>query len=418
MEPTDKYYKFAQMVDKLNPDTDYIVDEKAKSATLTEHGISKVEKILGVDNLYEKDFESIHHIENALRARSLYLQDKDYVVKDNQIIIVDEFTGRLMFGRRWSDGLHQAVEAKENVTIQQESKTLATISFQNYFRMYDRLSGMTGTAATESEEFRKIYKLDVVVVPTNKPMIRTDMSDMIYKTLRAKYGAVVADIEKLHLKGQPVLVGTTSIEKNEIVSDYLKHRKIPHNVLNAKNHEKEATIIAQAGKPGAVTVATNMAGRGVDIILGGAPPEKPADTPLEKWQNSKEMAKWKEDHQRVLEAGGLHIIGTERHESRRIDNQLRGRSGRQGDPGSSRFYLSLEDDLMRIFGGEQISSLMTRLNLPEDQPIENVLVNRAIEQAQVKVEGFHFDMRKRLVEFDDVANQQRDIIYKLRNRIL
>lgn len=418
MEPTDKYYKFAQMVDKLNSDTDYVVDEKAKSATLTEHGISKVEKILGVDNLYEKDFESIHHIENALRARSLYLQDKDYVVKDNQIIIVDEFTGRLMFGRRWSDGLHQAVEAKENVTIQQESKTLATISFQNYFRLYERLSGMTGTAATESEEFRKIYKLEVIAVPTNKPMVRKDMPDMIYKTLRAKYGAVVADIEALHLKGQPVLVGTTSIEKNEIVADYLKHRKIPHNVLNAKNHEKEASIIAQAGKPGAVTVATNMAGRGVDIILGGAPPEKPAGTTINKWQDSKEMAKWKEDHERVIQAGGLHIIGTERHESRRIDNQLRGRSGRQGDPGSSKFYLSLEDDLMRIFGGEQISSLMTRLNLPEDQPIENVLVSRAIEQAQVKVEGFHFDMRKRLVEFDDVANQQRDIIYKLRNRIL
>ena len=418
MEPTDKYYKFAQMVDKLNPDTDYKVDEKAKSATLTEHGISKVEKILGVDNLYEKDFESIHHIENALRARSLYLQDKDYVVKDNQIIIVDEFTGRLMFGRRWSDGLHQAVEAKENVTIQQESKTLATISFQNYFRMYERLSGMTGTAATESEEFRKIYKLEVVAVPTNKPMIREDKHDMIYKTLRAKYGAVVAEIEELHLKGQPILVGTTSIEKNEIVADYLKHRKIPHNVLNAKNHEKEASIIAQAGKPGGVTVATNMAGRGVDIILGGAPPEKPANISQEKWQDSPEMKKWRESHQRVIAAGGLHIIGTERHESRRIDNQLRGRSGRQGDPGSSRFYLSLEDDLMRIFGGEQISSLMTRLNLPEDQPIENPLVSRAIEQAQVKVEGFHFDMRKRLVEFDDVANQQRDIIYKLRNRIL
>jgi preprotein translocase subunit SecA len=266
---------------------------------------------------------------------------------------------------------------------------------------------MTGTAATEAEEFRKIYKLEVVAVPTNKDMIRKDMPDMIYKTLRAKYGAVVADIEQLHLKGQPVLVGTTSIEKNEIVADFLKHRKIPHNVLNAKNHEKEASIIAQAGKPGAVTVATNMAGRGVDIILGGAKPTDPKDLP-----------KWEQDHQRVVEAGGLHIIGTERHESRRIDNQLRGRAGRQGDPGSSKFYLSLEDDLMRIFGGEQISSLMTRLNLPEDQPIENGLVSRAIEQAQVKVEGFHFDMRKRLVEFDDVANQQRDIIYKLRNRIL
>jgi preprotein translocase subunit SecA len=407
-EPTEKYYKFAQMVDKLNPDTDYKVDEKAKSATLTEHGIMKVEKILGVTNLYEKDFEAIHHIENALRARSLYLRDKDYVIKDNQVIIVDEFTGRLMIGRRWSDGLHQAVEAKEQVPIQQESKTLATISFQNYFRMYQVLAGMTGTAATEAEEFRKIYKLDVVVVPTNKPMIRKDNSDSIYKTLRAKYGAVVADIEDKYKKGQPVLVGTTSIEKNEIISEYLKRRKIPHNLLNAKNHEREAMIIAEAGKPGAVTVATNMAGRGVDIVLGGVPPEK----------KSKEYKKWQESREKVLGAGGLHVIGTERHEARRVDNQLRGRSGRQGDPGSSRFFLSLEDDLMRIFGGEQIGSLMGRFNLPEETPIENPLVSKAIEQAQVKVEGFHFDMRKRLVEFDDVANQQREIIYKLRRRIL
>ncbi len=407
-EPTEKYYKFAQMVDKLNPDTDYKVDEKAKSATLTEHGIMKVEKILGVDNLYEKDFESIHHIENALRARSLYLIDKDYVIKDNQVIIVDEFTGRLMVGRRWSDGLHQAVEAKEQVPIQQESKTLATISFQNYFRMYEVLAGMTGTAATEAEEFRKIYKLDVIVVPTNRPMVRKDNPDSIYKTLRAKYGAVVAEIDERSKKGQPVLVGTTSIEKNEIISEYLKRRKISHNLLNAKNHEGEAMIIAEAGKPGAVTVATNMAGRGVDIMLGGVPPHK----------ETKEYKKWEESREKVLQAGGLHVIGTERHEARRVDNQLRGRSGRQGDPGSSRFFLSLEDDLMRIFGGEQIGSLMGRFNLPEDTPIENPLVSKAIEQAQVKVEGFHFDMRKRLVEFDDVANQQREIIYKLRRRIL
>ncbi len=405
-EPTDKYYKFAQLVDKLNSDTDYAVDEKAKSATLTERGIERVEKILGVDNLYEKDFEAIHHIENALRARSLYLQDRDYVVKENQVIIVDEFTGRLMVGRRWSDGLHQAVEAKEGVVIQQESKTMATISFQNYFRMYEHLSGMTGTAATESEEFGKIYKLDVVVIPTHKDMVRKDQSDAIYKTLRGKYGAIVSEIEGLHKKGQPVLVGTTSIEKNEIISEYLKRKKIPHNVLNAKNHEKEASIIADAGKVGAVTVATNMAGRGVDIVLGGA--KLPHVS----------VNKWKEEHEKVVKAGGLHVIGTERHEARRVDNQLRGRSGRQGDPGSSRFYLSLEDDLMRIFGGEQISSLMDKLSLPEDQPIENVLVSKAIEQAQVKVEGFHFDIRKRLVEFDDVANQQRDIIYKLRRRIL
>jgi len=417
-EPTDKYYKFAKLVERLNPDTDYTIDEKAKSATLTEHGITRVEKILGVDNLYEKDYESIHHIENALRAKTLFLRDRDYVVKDNQVIIVDEFTGRLMFGRRWSDGLHQAVEAKENVQIQQESKTLATISFQNYFRMYEVLAGMTGTAATEAEEFKKIYDLDVVVVPTNEPMIRRDYPDVIYKTLRAKYGAVVAEIEEKYKKGQPVLVGTTSIDKNEIVHEYLKRKKIPHNILNAKNHEKEAMIIAEAGKPGAVTVATNMAGRGVDIILGGTPPDMPPGMDVERHRKTKEYQKWQEAHDRVIKAGGLHVIGTERHESRRIDNQLRGRAGRQGDPGSSRFYLSLEDDLMRIFGGEQIGSLMERLKLPEDQPIENKLVSRAIEQAQVKVEGFNFDMRKRLVEYDDVANQQREIIYKLRRRVL
>jgi len=411
-EPTKKYYEFAKLVDKLNPDTDFKIDEKAKSANLTEHGIAKVEKILGVENLYEKDFESIHHIENALRARSLYLRDKDYVVKDNQVVIVDEFTGRLMVGRRWSDGLHQAVEAKEQVPIQQESKTLATISFQNYFRMYQHLSGMTGTAATEAEEFRKIYKLEVVAVSTHRPMIRKDQSDAIYKTLRGKYGAIMAEIEEKHRKGQPVLVGTTSIEKNEIISEYLKRKKIPHNVLNAKNHEREASIIAEAGEPGAVTVATNMAGRGVDIVLGG---QKPDPTSL-KLRGA--IRKWEELHEKVIKSGGLHVIGTERHESRRIDNQLRGRSGRQGDPGSSRFYLSLEDDLMRIFGGEQISSLMDRLKLPEDQPIENSLISKAIEQAQVKVEGFHFDIRKRLVEFDDVANQQRDIIYKLRRKVL
>ena len=417
-EPTQKYYKFAAMVDKLNPDTDYTTDEKSKSASLTETGITRVEKILGVDNLYEKDFESIHHIENALRARTLYLRDKDYVVKDNQVTIVDEFTGRLMVGRRWSDGLHQAVEAKEGVTIQQESKTLATISFQNYFRMYEHLSGMTGTAATEAEEFRKIYKLDVVAVPTNQPMIRKDHGDIIYKTLRGKYGAIVAEIGECYKKGQPVLVGTTSIEKNEIISEYLKRKKIPHNVLNAKNHEREAEIIAEAGKIGGVTVATNMAGRGVDIVLGGAQPDRKAGISNDQFAKYKEHKKWEETHKKVVEAGGLHVIGTERHEARRVDNQLRGRSGRQGDPGSSRFFLSMEDDLMRIFGGEQISGIMDKLNLPEDQPIENSLIGRAIEQAQVKVEGFHFDIRKRLVEFDDVANQQRDIIYKLRRRIL
>ncbi len=417
-EPTEKYYQFAQIVEKLNSDTDYKIDEKAKSASLTETGITRVEKILGVNNLYEENFESIHHIENALRARTLYLKDKDYVVKDDQIVIVDEFTGRLMVGRRWSDGLHQAVEAKEGVVIQQESKTLATISFQNYFRMYEHLSGMTGTAATEAEEFRKIYKLDVVVVPTHRDMVRRDLPDEIYKTLRGKYGAIVDETEECYKKGQPVLIGTTSIEKNEIISEYLKRKKIPHHVLNAKNHEKEAEIIAEAGKPSAVTVATNMAGRGVDIVLGGAIPDRKQGESDEKYKSSKEYKSWKEIHEIVINAGGLHVIGTERHEARRVDNQLRGRAGRQGDAGSSRFYLSMEDDLMRIFGGEQISGIMDRLNLPEDQPIENPLISRAIEQAQIKVEGFHFDIRKRLVEFDDVANQQREIIYKLRKKVL
>jgi preprotein translocase subunit SecA len=406
-EPTQKYYEFAQLVSKLQPETDFKIDEKAKSASLTEVGIQKVEKILGVDNLYEKDFESIHHIENALRARSLYLKDRDYVVNDAGVTIVDEFTGRLMTGRRWSDGLHQAVEAKEGVVIQQESKTLATISFQNYFRMYKHLSGMTGTAVTEAEEFKKIYKLDVVAIPTHRENVRIDEGDSIYKTLSGKYTAIVNEVEEKYKNGQPVLIGTTSIDKNVIISDLLKRRKIPHNVLNAKNHEKEAEIISNAGRLKAVTVATNMAGRGVDIILGGAKPE-----------TKKEVERWERDHKDVVNVGGLHVIGTERHESRRIDNQLRGRAGRQGDPGSSKFYLSLEDDLMRIFGGEQIKSLMDRLKIPDDQPIENPLVSRAIEQSQVKVEGFHFDTRKRLVEFDDVANQQREIIYKLRRKVL
>lgn len=417
-EPTSKYYKFAQIVEKLDPQSDFKIDEKYKSATLTEGGIEKVEKILGVDNLYEKDFDSIHHIENALRSKALYLKDRDYVVKDGEIIIVDEFTGRLMIGRRWSDGLHQAVEAKEGVPIKQESKTLATISFQNYFRMYEVLSGMTGTAATEATEFKKIYKLDVVVVPTHRPMVRKDNSDLIFKTVSAKYKSVADEIGEKNKKGQPVLVGTTSIEKNEIISEFLKRQKIPHNVLNAKNHEKEAQIIAQAGRPGGVTVATNMAGRGVDIILGGAPPDKPPRKSTESFQKSKEFVTWQKLHDEVVGSGGLHVIGTERHESRRIDNQLRGRSGRQGDPGSSRFYLSVEDDLMRIFGGERIGSLMNSLKIPEDQPIENKLISRAIEQAQVKVEGFHFDTRKRLVEYDDVANSHREIIYKLRRKIL
>lgn len=418
MEPTDKYYKFSELITKLNPDTDYTVDEKIKSASLTEHGITRVEKIMGVDNLYEKDFESIHHIENALRAKTLFLVDRDYVVREGEVIIVDEFTGRLMVGRRWGDGLHQAVEAREGVKIKQESKTLATISFQNYFRMYEVLSGMTGTASTEAEEFKKIYNLDVVVVPTNRPMIRNDGDDAIYKNLRAKYSAIISEIEEKNKKGQPVLVGTTSIEKNEIISQFLKRKKIVHNVLNAKNHEREAVVIADAGNLGAVTVATNMAGRGVDIVLGGSQPEVPPGIEIDDYKKTKDFAKWQKMHDKVIKAGGLHVIGTERHESRRIDNQLRGRSGRQGDPGSTQFFLSLEDDLMRIFGGEQIKSLMTRLKVPDDQPIENKLINRAIEQAQVKVEGHNFDIRKNLVEYDDVANQQREIIYSLRKRIL
>ncbi len=415
-DPTDKYYKFATLAAELSKDTDYTVDEKFKSAMLTEHGITKIEKKLGIENLYEKDFEVIHHVENALKARTLFLRDRDYVVKEDQIIIVDEFTGRMMYGRRWSDGLHQAVEAKENVKIQQESRTLATISFQNYFRMYEKLAGMTGTAATESEEFRFIYKLDVVVIPTNKDVDRTDYPDMVYKTTRAKYTAIAEEIEKLHRKGQPVLVGTTSISKNEVVASLLKRKGIPHQVLNAKNHEREAMIIADAGKKGGVTIATNIAGRGVDIVLGGSKPDKHAFSDEKAYE--KEMEKWQKDHDEVLESGGLFVIGTERHESRRIDNQLRGRSGRQGDPGASRFYVALDDDIMRLFGGEQVSRLMDIFKLPEDVPLEHAMVSRAIEQSQVKVEGFHFDSRKHVVEYDDVMNKQREIIYKRRANVL
>jgi len=415
-EPTQKYYEFSRLIKGLSPDTDYESDEKTKTVNLSEHGIRKVEKMLGVDNLYEKDFETIHHLENALKAKVHFLRDRDYVVKDNQVIIVDEFTGRLMFGRRWSEGLHQSIEAKEGVQIQQESKTLATISFQNYFRMYEKLSGMTGTAATEAEEFKKIYNLEVTIVPTNEPMIRADNADVVYKNQRAKYAAVVKEIEECHKKGQPVLVGTTSVEKNEIIDRFLNHKKVPHQVLNAKQHQKEAEIIANAGAKGAVTVATNMAGRGVDIVLGGASPQR--QDFKKKAELEKAQKDWQEKHDEVIKLGGLHVIGTERHESRRIDNQLRGRSGRQGDPGSSRFFVALDDDLMRIFGGEQISSLMTRFNMPEDVPLEHPMVSRSIEQAQVKVEGFNFDMRKQVVEYDDVMNRQREIIYRLRKKAL
>lgn len=416
-EPTKKYYEYATLIEKLNKDIDYSIDEKLRTAHLSEHGVLKVEKVLGIDNLYEKDFAAVHHIEAALKARTLFIRDKDYVVKDGQVIIVDEFTGRLLIGRRFSEGLHQAIEAKEGVAIQQESRTLATVSLQNYFRMYEKLAGMTGTAATEAEEFHKIYKLDVLVIPTNKPMVRTNHPDLVYKTMRAKLTAIATEIEVCYKKGQPVLVGTTSIEKNEILSEVLRRKGVPHELLNAKNHEREASIIANAGEKRAVTVATNMAGRGVDIILGGASPSRyQLDYDPKKYDEL--IKQWKKNHDEVIKLGGLHVIGTERHESRRIDNQLRGRSGRQGDPGSSRFFVALDDEIMRLFGGEQVAKLMTIFKLSEDVPLEHAMVSRAIEQAQVKVEGFHFDSRKHLVEYDDVLNKQREIVYKLRRQIV
>lgn len=403
--PSAKYYEYAQLVNKLSSDTDYKIDEKLRTAHLTDHGIAKIEKLFGLSNIYEQDFDTVYHIEAALKARTLFHREKDYIVKDGQVILVDEFTGRLMEGRRLSEGLHQAIEAKEGVSIQRESKTLATVSLQNYFRMYEKLAGMTGTALTEAEEFSKIYKLDVVVIPTHNPVVREDLSDAVYKTTRAKLTAVVNEIAEAHKRGQPVLIGTTSIEKNEIISELLKRRGVKHEVLNAKNHVREAQIIAQAGKKGAVTVATNMAGRGVDIILGGAVPEG---------KDGKKV--WEKAHKEVLSLGGLFVIGTERHESRRIDNQLRGRSGRQGDPGRSQFFVALDDEIMRLFGGDRIAGLMTRFNMPEDVPLTHSLVSKAIENAQVKVEGFNFDIRKHLVEYDDVLNKQREIIYQLRRK--
>lgn len=415
-EATSKYYDYAKLIDRLTKDTDYSIDEKLRTAHLTDHGILKVEKMLGLGNIYETSFETVHHIEAALKARALYHREKEYIVKDGQVIIVDEFTGRLLTGRRFSEGIHQAIEAKEGVAIQQESKTLATVSLQNYFRMYEKLAGMTGTASTEAEEFKKIYNLEVVVMPTHRAQMREDTSDMVYKTTRGKYAAVVNDIIEHHKKGQPVLVGTTSIDKNEVISEALKRKGIPHEVLNAKNHLREALIISEAGKLGAVTVATNMAGRGVDIILGGPKKEKWEYADEKEWE--KDLAAWKKSHEAVREAGGLYVIGTERHESRRIDNQLRGRSGRQGDPGASRFYVSLEDDIMRLFGGDQVSRLMDVFKLPEDVPLEHPMVSRALEQAQTKVEGFHFDNRKHLVDYDDVLNKHREIVYRRRRRVL
>ena len=388
---TDLYYQINSLIPRLSKDAHYTIDEKARSAVLSEDGVAKAEKLLQVDNLFDpKYIELLHHINQALKAHTLFKRDVDYIVKNGEVIIVDEFTGRLMPGRRYSEGLHQALEAKENVKIENENQTLATVTFQNYFRMYTKLAGMTGTADTEATEFKKIYDLDVAVIPTNMPMVRNDFPDAIYKTRREKFDAVLEEIIELNKLGQPVLVGTISIDVSESFSKKLKKRGIKHSVLNAKNHEGEAEIIAQAGQMGAVTISTNMAGRGTDIVLGEG----------------------------VTELGGLHIIGTERHESRRIDNQLRGRSGRQGDPGSSRFYLALDDDLLRIFGGERITGIMEKLGMEEGEPIEHNMISRAIENAQAKVEGHNFDIRKQLIEYDDVMNQQREVIYRQRREAL
>jgi len=394
------YEQFARIVPQLKKDTDYNVDEKMKAATLTDKGIDKIEKILGIENIYdEAGVRYVHYLEQSLRANVLFQRDKEYVVKDGEVIIVDEFTGRLMPGRRWSDGLHQAVEAKEKVRVREESRTLATITFQNYFRMYEKLAGMTGTALTSAEEFDNVYKLDVIVVPTNKPLIRKGLPDRVYKSEQGKFKAIVQEIEQRHEKGQPILVGTISIERNELLGAMLRKEGIHCEILNAKQHEREGAIIAQAGKLGAITVATNMAGRGVDIVLGGSPPDKG-------------------EAEKIKKLGGVHVIGTERHEARRTDNQLRGRSGRQGDPGSSQFFVSLEDELMRRFGSDRIKALMETLKVPEDQPIENKLISNAIEKAQSQIEGVNFDMRKHVLEYDDVMNKHRERIYKTRKEIL
>ncbi len=418
-ESSKWYQDFARIIPKLTPQIDYQIDEKMKTVTLTEEGINKVEKILGMGNIYEeKKIKYLHHLEQSLRAEALFKRDRDYVVKNGQVIIIDEFTGRLMPGRRWSGGLHQAIEAKEGVKIRAESLTLATITFQNYFRMYKKLAGMTGTAVTSAEEFEKIYNLQVVIVPTNKPIIRKDLPDLVFKTEKGKFQALIKEIKARYKRGQPILLGTRSVEKNEYLAKLLDKEGIPHQILNAKNHEKEAQIIAQAGKLGAVTVATNMAGRRVDIILGGYPPSKQKKPELKNPDEDEEYKKWQEEHDRVISLGGLHVIGTERHEARRIDNQLRGRAGRQGDPGSSQFFLSLEDDLMRIFGGDRIKSLMSFLKIPEDEPIEAKMVSGVIESAQSKIEGMNFDLRKHLLDYDDVLNKHREVIYKKRREFL
>lgn len=432
-DTTDKYYEINKIIPHLKRDVHFTMEEKSKTASLTEEGNAKVEELLGIENLYDvQHIELLHHVYQGLKAHYLYHRDVDYMVKDGEIVIVDEFTGRLMQGRRWSDGLHQAIEAKEGVPVKSENQTLATITFQNYFRMYPKLAGMTGTAETEAVEFKKIYNLDVVVIPTNRPIQRRDEEDVVYKTEAAKYRAIAKDIREANAKGQPVLVGTVSIERSEKISRILRNEGITHNVLNAKHHEREAEIVAQAGRKGAVTIATNMAGRGTDIVLGGNP-EFLAKAELgdvadplspnfneEKYKETvqKYKAQTSAEKEEVLKAGGLFIIGTERHESRRIDNQLRGRAGRQGDPGLTRFYLSLEDDLMRKFNGERIQKIMNMLNVPDDEPITARMVSNAIEGAQRKVEGHNFDMRKHLLEYDDVMNKQRTAIYNLRREVL
>ena len=416
---------------RLKAEEDYVVDEKFKQVAITEAGTDKMEQWLGVENMFADDFSLARHLEQALKAQVLYQLDRDYVVKDGEVIIVDEFTGRLMPGRRWSEGLHQAVEAKEGVSIRNEQRTLATVTFQNYFRMYDKLAGMTGTAETEAEEFFKIYGLEVVVIPTHRDMIRADYADLVYAKQSGKWNAVIDEIAEEHEKGRPVLVGTISVEISEMLGGLLKRRGIKHNVLNAKFHEKEAEIVAQAGRSGAVTIATNMAGRGTDILLGGNPDVLTAELLHKKGTNVLEASKeeYEEalaeaervtavDYERVVAAGGLHIVGTERHEARRIDNQLRGRAGRQGDPGSSRFYLSLEDDLMKRFASDRVSGIMKTLGFTDDVALESKMVSRTIEGAQTRVEGYNFDMRKHVVEYDDVINRQRETIYRERDRIL
>jgi preprotein translocase subunit SecA len=427
-QTTDLYYRINAIIPQLKAETDYTIEEKTKTAALTEDGNARVEKLLGVDNLYDPaHMDLVHHVVKALQAHTLYKRDVDYVVKDGEVIIVDEFTGRLMPGRRWSDGLHQAVEAKEGVKIANENQTLASVTFQNYFRMYKKLSGMTGTADTEAAEFAKIYNLDVNVVPTNRQMIRQDYADVVYRTEKEKFAAIVEEIKECHERGQPVLVGTISIEKSEKLAGMLSRNGIKHNVLNAKQHEREAEIVAQAGRKGAVTIATNMAGRGTDILLGGNPEfmykqvlyreeNLPESRKLEIYESIRSDCE--KDKQEVVALGGLHILGTERHESRRIDNQLRGRAGRQGDPGTSRFYLSLEDDLMRIFASERVSQLMLKLGMEEGVPIEHGMVTRAIANAQKKVEAHNFEIRKQLLEYDDVMNKQREVIYRHRRAVL